>query len=108
MNDFVNMISVPVDWIAGQGNEVLLVLAVIAVHHLLRMCKGFPDDWIPLVTCLVAVAGEFLLGEVPVESRAAYPKARLVLIGLIIWLIAWLLEAQVLNRLKTALNKRRK
>jgi hypothetical protein len=107
MNELNFILSKPIEWVASQGNEVLLVMAVIAVHHLLRV-STFPNQWIPLVTFLVAVFGEVLLGELPVESRAAYPKARLVVVGIVIWLIAWLLEAQVLNRLKRFVSKKRR
>lgn len=79
----------------------LLVIAVIAAGYLLKAMPWFPNQFIPIATFIVAVAGNMLLGEIGEVSPASRnPHVRLALVGMIFWGIGWLLHNQGLSRLE--------
>lgn len=78
----------------------LLVISVIATGYMLKAVPKFPNQFIPIATFIVAVAGNILLGDVEVDSKHRNPYIRLALVGVIFWAIGWLLHNQGLSRLE--------
>jgi 4-hydroxybenzoate polyprenyltransferase len=79
----------------------LLVIAVIAAGYLLKAMTWFPNQFIPIATFIVAVAGNMLLGEIGEVSPASRnPHVRLALVGMVFWAVGWLLHNQGLSRLE--------
>lgn len=70
---------------------VLLFVALIAIGRLIKEIVWPPDRYIPLVLFFVSVTGSIMLGDPSaVNHEEPSPNTRLALVGVVIWLVAWL------------------
>ena len=94
VNDILNQVG-------NLGTGAMLVLAVIVTGYIARGITSLPNALIPLITFVVAVGGNYLMGDVGQVSPATRnPQVRLAFVGIAYWGIGWLLHNQGLSRLE--------
>jgi hypothetical protein len=81
--------------------EALLGLFIIACGYVLRGIKWLDNRWIPLVCCVLGGSlYPFIAKQASADPDLAHPYVRLVMIGFLIGLLAWVFHEKILSRIE--------
>lgn len=110
MNDTIqalkNTLLDLVNQIVTMSPELLVIVAILIVGFVLKLVKSFPNEYIPAVGSLMGASlYPFVADVAKVDYQVRLPWLRQILIGLALWLVAWVLHEKVLKRFNKYLPK---
>lgn len=92
--------------VSGAPNGVIIFLALIAIGYLLQIVAWPPNRFIPAILCLISIVAFIRLGESGLVGEVPHPQERLAVIGVIVWLGAWMTHKILLARLEGWIKKK--